>query len=76
MGAEEPKLLSISPGLWSPHQMVSSQENDDLMRTFTVKELDAVLHDTKTDTAPGPDGLPVLFYKKIGLLSSWKSWKS
>jgi hypothetical protein len=44
--------------------MVSSQENDDLMRTFTVEELDAVLHETKTDTAPGPDGLPVLFYKK------------
>jgi hypothetical protein len=70
MGAEEPKLLSISPGLWSPHQMVSSQENDDLMRTFTVEELDAVLHETKTDTDPGPDGLPVLFYKK-----KWPSLK-
>jgi hypothetical protein len=65
MGAEEPKLLSIRPGLWPPHQMVSSSENNDLMRTFTAEELDAVLQETKTDIAPGPDGLPVLFYKKF-----------
>jgi hypothetical protein len=45
--------------------MVASSENDDLMRTFTAEELDAVLHETKTDTSPGPDGLPVLFYKKF-----------
>jgi hypothetical protein len=65
MGAEEPKLLSIRSDLWSPQQMVSAQENDELMRTFTAEELDYVLHETKTDTAPGPDGLPVLFYKKF-----------
>jgi hypothetical protein len=45
--------------------MVSSQENDELMRTFTAEVLDFVLHETKIDTAPGPDGLPVLFYKKF-----------
>jgi hypothetical protein len=35
------------------------------MRSFTAEELDFVLHETKTDTAPGPDGLPVLFFKKF-----------
>jgi hypothetical protein len=35
------------------------------MRTFTAEELDCVLHETKTDTPPGPDGLPVLFYRKF-----------
>jgi hypothetical protein len=30
-----------------------------------MEELEAVLKDTKTDIAPGPDGLPVLFYKKF-----------
>jgi hypothetical protein len=65
MGAEEPKLIGIRPGLWPLEQMVSPQENDDLMRTFTDEELDFVLHETKTDTALGPDGLPVLFYKKF-----------
>jgi hypothetical protein len=65
MGAEEPKLLSIRPNLWPTQQMVSAQENEELMKTFTSEELDFVLHETKTDTAPGPDGLPVLFYKKF-----------
>jgi hypothetical protein len=35
------------------------------MRSFTPEELDVVLKETKTDTAPGPDGLPVMFYKKF-----------
>jgi hypothetical protein len=30
-----------------------------------IEELDFVLHETKTDTTPGPDGLPVMFYKKF-----------
>jgi hypothetical protein len=65
LGAEDPKLLSIRPDLWPAQQMVSTQENDELMRSFTAEELDFVLHETKTDTAPGPDGLPVLFFKKF-----------
>jgi hypothetical protein len=65
MGAEEPKLIGIRTGMWPPEQMVSPHENDELMRTFTVEELDFVLHETKTDIVPGPDGLPILFYKKF-----------
>jgi hypothetical protein len=44
---------------------VNDQENEDLLRSFTMEELEAVLRDTTTDTAPGPDGLHVLFYKKF-----------
>jgi hypothetical protein len=65
MGAEDPKLLSTIQDLWPAHQCVSDQENEDLMRSFTVAELDFVLRDTKSDTAPGPDGLPVQFYKRF-----------
>jgi hypothetical protein len=65
MDAEEPKLLSTVQDLWPAHQRVSAQENEELMRSFTEAELDFVLHDTKTDTAPGPNGLPVQFYKKF-----------
>jgi hypothetical protein len=65
MGVEVPKLLSIWPDLWLAQQKVSSQENEDLMRSFTIEELDFVLHETKIDTALGPNGLPVMFYKKF-----------
>jgi hypothetical protein len=65
MGSEEEKLLSLSPYLWVGDSLVSPQENDDLMRSFTAEELDWILKDTKSDTAPGPDGLPVIFFKKF-----------
>jgi hypothetical protein len=65
MGAEEHKLVSTVQDLWCAHQRVSDQENEELMRSFTEAELDFVLQDTKTDTAPGPDGLPVQFFKRF-----------
>jgi hypothetical protein len=33
--------------------------------TFTDRDLDEVLAQTKTETAPGPDGLPVAFFKSF-----------
>jgi hypothetical protein len=65
MGSEEPKPLSLQQNIWSPNMQVNDQENEDLLRSFSMEELEAVLNDTKTDTAPRPDGLPVLFYKKF-----------
>ena len=35
------------------------------MLTFTGEEMDLVLKSMKVDTAPGPDGLPVIFFKKF-----------
>jgi hypothetical protein len=68
MGSEEPKTLCLQQNIWNANMQVSAQENEDLLRSFTAEELDAILKDTKTDTAPGPDGLPVLFYKRFWVL--------
>jgi hypothetical protein len=65
MGANEPKLLRTHPRLWSGQNCVSDLENEELRRSFTPEELDVFLKETKIDTAPGPDGLPVIFYKKF-----------
>jgi hypothetical protein len=65
MGANEPKLLRTHPRLWTGQSCVSDFENEELRRSFTPEELDVVLKETKTDTAPGPDGFPVMFYKKF-----------
>jgi hypothetical protein len=42
---------------------VSSTENHELAISFTAQELDEVLALTKTNTAPGPDGFLVIFFK-------------
>jgi hypothetical protein len=42
---------------------VSEEENEGLMLSFTGEELDSVLVGMKVDTAPGPDGLPVVYFK-------------
>jgi hypothetical protein len=68
MGTEEPQLLTLVDGLWAENQKVSNAENLELALSFTAQELDEVLALTKTDTAPRPDGFPVIFFK-----SCW-SW--
>jgi hypothetical protein len=35
------------------------------MLTFTPEELDQVLLDMKPDSAPGPDGIPAVFFKRF-----------
>jgi hypothetical protein len=65
MGATgEPRLLRLSPVLWHTLGRVSQAENGELVLTFTPKELDMVLAGMKVDTPPGPDCLPVIFFKK------------
>jgi mannosylglycoprotein endo-beta-mannosidase len=44
---------------------ISAGENLALELTFTPDELDEVLSSMKQDTAPGPDGLPVAFFKHL-----------
>jgi hypothetical protein len=64
MGSDEPRVLRLQEGTWTQAQMVSEVENETLLRSFSQEELDEVLKETKVDTAPGPDGFPVLFYKR------------
>jgi hypothetical protein len=63
MGTEEPQVLTLVQGLWATNQCVSPDENCRMAITFTERDLDEVLAQTKTETAPGPDGLPVAFFK-------------
>jgi hypothetical protein len=66
MGAPgEPRAFLLSRNLWPDAARISGEENSELERTFTTEELDAVLASMKTDSAPGPDGFPVSFYKKF-----------
>jgi hypothetical protein len=61
----ETRVFSLSAGLCEEHQRISDEENGLLELTFTPDELDEVPHSMKVDSAPGPDGLPVIFFKRF-----------
>jgi hypothetical protein len=65
MGSEDLYPISLVQGIWSGRQCATSKDNDVMIRSFLPEELDQVLKETKTDTAPGPDGLPVIFFKSF-----------
>ena len=66
MGAQgEDRAFSLHHDIWSADKRISEEENKDLERSFTMEELDSVLEDMNPDSAPGPDGLPVMFFKKF-----------
>jgi mannosylglycoprotein endo-beta-mannosidase len=64
MGAVgEPRRFALANNLWDEGSMISEGENRELELTFTPEELDEVLLSMKPNSASGPDGLPVLFFK-------------
>jgi hypothetical protein len=65
MGTEEPQLITLVSSLWDTESRVSDAENVAFALTFSPQELDEVLAQTKLDTAPGPDGFPVAFFKSF-----------
>jgi mannosylglycoprotein endo-beta-mannosidase len=65
MGSEEPKFLKLATNCWAEEGRVSREDNDALALSFTMEELEEVIKNTKTATAPGLDGLPVAFFKNF-----------
>jgi hypothetical protein len=63
LGTTATRGCGLAPDTWLGRQRVSQEENDSLALTFSEEELDGLVKDMKTNTAPGPDGLPVIFYK-------------
>jgi hypothetical protein len=64
MGAKgEPPRFALAHNLWDLETQISEGENRELELTFTSAKLDEVLASMKPDSAPGPDGFPVLFFK-------------
>ena len=63
MGTEQPKVLGLQHNLWGTDPRVPEEENLALSLSFLPEDLDNVVKDTKTDTALGPNGFPVAFFK-------------
>jgi hypothetical protein len=61
--------LRLQESIWSGDQVVSPEDNLLLTRPFSMEGICGVISEMKLNTAPGPDGFPVLFFKKCwGLL--------
>ena len=54
--SDSPSLLSLRRNFWCQEHCVSTEENLALSLSFLPQELEEVLRDTKTDTAPGRIG--------------------
>jgi hypothetical protein len=51
---------------------LDSVQKENLIRPFTMEEVERALKEMRTETAPGPDGFPVVFYKKfLGVIKWW-----
>jgi hypothetical protein len=46
--------------------MVSANENVELTHPFSPEEVGKAIMEMKADSAPGPDGLPVVFFQVLG----------
>lgn len=61
-GRSEIADIHLEPGMWSSDQQLSSEENEWLV-PFSLEELDFALKEMKNNTALGPDGFSVEFFK-------------
>jgi hypothetical protein len=62
MGTAHRGGASLGPLAWSSSQ-IDAASNNGLTAPVTLLELEQAVFSTKSDTAPGPDGIPVFFYK-------------
>ena len=51
--------------LFGVESSVTEAMNSDLVKPFEVSEIYVALHQMDSNTSPGPDGLPLLFYKQF-----------
>jgi hypothetical protein len=62
-GPETEGEIQLGENLWMDEGRLMEEEALDLVRPFTLKEIEDAMMDMDTTAAPGPDGLPVGFYR-------------
>jgi hypothetical protein len=61
-GPEPDGSISLGEDFWREEGRLSEEEAQELIRPFSLTELEGALKDMDVNSAPGPDGLPVSFY--------------
>ncbi|XP_066396066.1 uncharacterized protein [Miscanthus floridulus] len=62
-GSEPQSNIRLDPNLWSEDFRITMEENEELTKPFTLKELEEVVKSIRDSSAPGPDGFPAVFFK-------------
>lgn len=64
--AKEPEAnVKLGPSFWDDQDKVSAEDNNALVAPLTEDEIKNVVFSCYPEGAPGPDGLPFLFYQKF-----------
>jgi hypothetical protein len=71
-GGEGRDRARLVADIWEEKGKLTQEKREWLVRPFTIQEVEYALREMKTETAPGPDELCVIFYKKFwGILKWW-----
>jgi hypothetical protein len=64
-GKEQDGTITLGENFWNERGRLSNEDAQGLIRPFTMKEIEGALRDMEVNSAPGPDGLPVGFYREF-----------
>jgi hypothetical protein len=57
--------MSLGPSFWPKTSIVSESDSIDLIKEFSMEEIKEVVFGMKENSAPGPNGYGVVFFKKF-----------
>lgn len=57
--------IHLQEDMWRDHGCVSAADDSELIKEFSMTELEQAVREMKTDTAQGPDGFSTLFLKEF-----------
>lgn len=57
--------VKLDSSFWDDVDKVTPKENDSLVAPFSEAKIKSALFSYYPEGAPGPDGLPFLFYQKL-----------
>jgi hypothetical protein len=63
--AEKTEGVLLCTDFWEEEDLVKQEENDYLDVPFSESEIRDAVFSSYSEGAPGPDGLPFLFYQKF-----------
>lgn len=71
-GAEAKERAHLAANAWEVVGRVDEEQRTKLVKPFTIEEAEQVVKEMMENTAPGPDGLSVTFFKNFWETIKWE----